>query len=598
MNLNIKKLKYILPVAVVALAVGMTSCEDEKETVTGFQLDKESIELPDNGGQTEIQIRTNERWTASSDADWYMVSPANGEGSAICVVKADSSYMYTQREGMVTFRTATGEYKVKVHQGGYDRTIKFESLQDDTVHVPSYKPLDKSYVDIEVTSNVSYKVTIPEEKRSWLYIKEDNGEKYEEEFTSETTIPRKRKVRIHFKTYIESDADRRGDVIFKEMGREDGIESKVGIIQTKAPRIIPSREGDSLALITVARMLNAGITWDTSRPITHWPNVTTKPITYIYHDGDVEEERTEERVVGVTYSMIETKDGLPDQIKYLDQLETLIVMSNSNSQIRDIELGTSITELKKLKSLSLFAYGICKLPEEMGAKMPALEELNLAANNFRDIDKDVVKPLSGLGERLKYLQLNACRKVDAVTSLENIENGIDPSTNRAIGLTGNLPASLFTTFPNLEYLNLSFNYLYGSLPELNADAFKDGKIMPKLRYLSVNLNRFTGDLPKWMIEHEFRGCWSSDILIFNQEGKDNNGKVAGFTNSSIAQFREGMECPEETEEETTQILGLPKLSIEQRTDAANFASKYAWEKYGKLCPVFGSWRYYNRNNVY
>ena len=116
--------------------------------------------MPDNGGEVALQISTNERWTASSDADWYMITPANGEGSAVCVVKADSSYMYTQREGLITFRTVSGEYTVKIQQGGYERAIKFESLQDDTLHVPHYKPLDEAYVDIEATANVSYKVVI------------------------------------------------------------------------------------------------------------------------------------------------------------------------------------------------------------------------------------------------------------------------------------------------------------------------------------------------------------------------------------------------------------------------------------------------------
>jgi len=34
------------------------------------------IELPDNGGEVKLQISTNERWTASSDGDWYMITPA------------------------------------------------------------------------------------------------------------------------------------------------------------------------------------------------------------------------------------------------------------------------------------------------------------------------------------------------------------------------------------------------------------------------------------------------------------------------------------------------------------------------------------------
>ena len=306
MKLNILNYKHVLAIAFMGLAVCISSCKDDEEGITGFRLDKESIELPDNGGEVALQISTNERWTASSDADWYMITPANGEGSAVCVVKADSSYMYTQREGLITFRTVSGEYTVKIQQGGYERAIKFESLQDDTLHVPHYKPLDEAYVDIEATANVSYKVVIPETAREWLYFKDENSPKYEEEFNAETTIPRKQTVRLYFKTHIEWDSERRADLQYIETGRTDGIVSEVGVIQEKAPRIIPSRTGDSLALLTVARMLNVGVPWNTSRPITHWNNVKTRPVTYTYNDGTIEEERTEERVVGFTLSMIET----------------------------------------------------------------------------------------------------------------------------------------------------------------------------------------------------------------------------------------------------------------------------------------------------
>lgn len=592
MKLNILNYKHVLAIAFMGLAVCISSCKDDEEGITGFRLDKESIELPDNGGEVALQISTNERWTASSDADWYMITPANGEGSAVCVVKADSSYMYTQREGLITFRTVSGEYTVKIQQGGYERAIKFESLQDDTLHVPHYKPLDEAYVDIEATANVSYKVVIPETAREWLYFKDENSPKYEEEFNAETTIPRKQKVRLYFKTHIEWDSERRADLQYIETGRTDGIVSEVGVIQEKAPRIIPSRTGDSLALLTVARMLNVGVPWNTSRPITHWNNVKTRPVTYTYNDGTIEEERTEERVVGFTLSMIETKESLPDQLKYLDQLETLAITSNSNSYIKEIELSDVVTTLKKLKSLSLFGYGISKLPASIG-DMENLEELNLSANTFQSLD-DVIKPLKNLGPKLKYLNLASCRIVDgdATKNLADTPNGIDPVSGRHIGLTGTLPKEIFTYFPNMEYLNLSYNYLHGQVPDLAKTDFEGGEILPKLKYLSINLNRFTGKLPQWMVNHEYRGCWGAAILILNQEGRDYEGDLAGFDNER--EFTDNMpDCPTDEEEEA-QLLNLPILNDAEKAAAAEFSAKYPWEKYGNNCPIYGNWRYYNR----
>ena len=105
--------------------------------------------------------------------------------------------------------------------------------------------------------------------------------------------------------------------------------------------------------------------------------------------------------------MIETKESLPDQLKYLDQLETLAITSNSNSYIKEIELGDVVTTLKKLKSLSLFGYGISKLPASIG-DMENLEELNLSANTFQSLD-DVIKPLKNLGP-VSYTHLDVYKR--------------------------------------------------------------------------------------------------------------------------------------------------------------------------------------------
>ena len=561
----------------------LASCSDDDDKPSAaFEMDTEVVELAENGGEAQVRITTNSAWSVASQTDWCMVTPANGVGNAICTIKADSSYMYTQREGIVEFRTQQGTYSLRVTQGGYDRTIRFESLTDDTLHIPHYRELDKSYVDIVATANVPYQVEIPAEYQDWLSMDSNS----DTNFKPETTIPRPHSFRVRFKTHVNSDGEREGYVIFKESGRANAIEKKVRVIQEAAPRIYSSRTGDSLAILTVARMLNAGVQWNTSRPITHWSNVVTRPITYDYYeDGKFIETRTEERVVSLRIALIQTKETLPAQIRHLDQLETLIVMSNANSYLLSIELGPEITELKHLKSLSLFGYGIAKLPEDMGKKMESLEELNLGANSFTKLS-DVINPLKGMGKRLKYLHMNGCRISDG-SSVKNLAtipaSGIDPSTGRPVGLMDQVPSTLFTTFPELEYLNLSYNLLYGQLPELYPEQFDGGVIMPKLRYISVNLNRFSGDLPVWMQQHKYRGCWAADALIFTQEGKDRQGKTAQFSKESEKAFYNDMpDCPSEEEEEVVNaLMKLPPLTNEEKT--MNLPSLYGnWRSYARM----------------
>ena len=221
----------------------------------------------------------------------------------------------------------------------------------------------------------------------------------------------------------------------------------------------------------------------------------------------------------------------------------------------------------------------------MGKKMESLEELNLGANSFTKLS-DVINPLKGMGKRLKYLHINGCRISDG-SSVKNLAtipaSGIDPSTGRPVGLMDQVPSTLFTTFPELEYLNLSYNLLYGQLPELYPEQFDGGVIMPKLRYISVNLNRFSGDLPVWMQQHKYRGCWAADALIFTQEGKDRQGKTAQFSKESEKAFYNDMpDCPSEEEEEVVNaLMKLPPLTNEEKT--MNLPSLYGnWRSYARM----------------
>lgn len=558
----------------ITLTLLLASCNDDDDNgATGFSIDQTEVQFNEDGGAIELTISANESWAAiSQNNDWCTVSPASGDGSGKCVITAKASELYDSRAVTVIFETETGkERELVVKQFGYAPTI---SVTEDKLTVPSYAAPDEAYIDVEAVANVPFKVEM-QETVEWLTL--DGTDNY----VPSTTQPQKQKFRFKFKTNTNFEL-RDAQVKFVEVtdaklkaGETSApLEKKITITQEAAPKIIPSREGDSLAILAIARVLNAGVSWPTSRPITHWDNVIVEERTYMYDDGlKAPYERTELRVVSVGYSMIDTKESIPYQVKFLDQLETLAITGNSNAYLKKIVLGTEVTELKKLKSLSLMGYGITSLPAEI-ANMTALEELDLSGNNLLTIPEEI-RPLNSKEHPLKYLDLRGNRITSSVT---NLKTDIPAKfTLETIGLGGELPEWLFR-MNNLEYLYMSYNYFYGSIPAMKGES----DVMPNLRMLALNLNRFTGDLPDWILKHKRLACWNPFILLFNQEGYDHEGKLAGFKNEpkKISDLVHP-DCPDDLEESELEIaLRLPDLTPGEIENV----------------PLHGHWRYYRMLN--
>lgn len=550
--------RYLIATLAMLLIV---ACKDDQQVVTGFAVDQTEVTFINDGGTTQLNIATDEAWTVSTSADWCMVTPANGVGSAVCVLKADSSYLYKERIGKIQIHTAHGTKEITIKQYGYDPVISFTQTE---VSIPSYAAPDKAYIDVEASGNIPFQIRLKEEDKAWLSIEGSDS------YQPSTTIPQKRKFRFKFKTHTEFSADRIAQVTFKEVktnrdGSIEPLEKVLEIRQEAAPKIIPSREGDSLAILSIARTLNVNVAWPITRPMIYWEDVETAERTYMYDDGNGRrEERTELRVVSVRLYMLETEESLPYQIKYLTELETFIAIGNSNAYLKKIDLGPEVTLLKKLKSLSLTGYGIRSLPQEMKG-MTSLEELNLSGNMFMELPMDVLFELPNL----KYLSFANNRASGSVTNLKtDIPRGF---TLETIGLGGEIPADIFR-LNSLEYLSLSYNYFYGDIPAMDGDV----NVMPNLKYLGINLNRLTGNLPDWILYHDRLACWDPYVLVFNQEGRDHRGDPAGFSNEPPR--LPNPVCPDWNNEEEEILLKLPKLT------ARDIETKV---------PLHGRWRYYN-----
>ena len=502
----------------------LASCH-ESEVAIPFSLSESEIIFPADGGQQTLTLSSDREWSVSSDCDWCLVNPVTGEGSTLCEIRVDSSYLYTQREAHLSFRSGGSSRQLTVRQFGYEKVIR---LSKDQLEVPDFTDYDALFEDITVESNVDYDVTVeyPDPQRSgWLTCTtRPVGHKAQ---------PTTSQVRLSYQMYMESDRDRLATVIFRQRGVKDGekpVESRLEFRQTRAQEIIPSHEGDSLALLAISRIMHINDSWDTSLPMIYWNNVKLEDITYF--NTRLQKTVTEPRVTGVSFSLFDTNEGIPYQIRYLDQLRSLSFTANANAHLKRISLGEHVTTLRHLQTLSLMGYGISELPESL-KDMTELEVLELSGNNLPEIPVDLITALDR--HKLWYVNLANNRRRDVYARLDEYADVRD-----TLGLHGELPERLFR-LKNVSYIGLSYNYLEGSIPDMGYDAsayatleekIAHNPVMPQLEQLSINLNYLTGPLPDWILYHPNLRCWDPYTLLFNQyEGsRDSYGQKTGFTN--------------------------------------------------------------------
>lgn len=493
--------KNIKTFAFLCMGVGMSilaSCEEKQEVFTGFDISAEAFHFSAEGGSADFQISSDNEWTVESSAEWCMVTPANGIGSMDCQVLVDTSYLYKEREAVLTFYSGSQYKQIPVSQFGYEKVIRTE---EESYDIPYYSEVEKSFIEVTVVTNVDFEVILPE-GLSWLKVEKQNQ--------GSSSVPRPQKLKIGYDINTAMSA-RIAEIELKPV-QSDGDQVASCLFEVKqasSPEIQPSRAGDSLAVVMIARMLKTHDPSTSGLPMSNWESVRTEE--FPVENGA--EGEVEVRVTGLTFQIFDTNESLPFFIKYLTKLKSFNLMGNANGYIKSIALTDEITSLKHLEYLKLVGYGISSLPEGM-KNMKSLIALDLGANTFQRIPLDIISELPNL----RYLSLTGNRKGPEISDLSE-------KNRQDIGLQGTLSADFFKKMNQLEHLALSYNYLEGTLPELPEGS------MPNLRYLGLNLNFFTGALPQWILNHPYLGCWSPDLKVFNQHtGKDSAGKKPGFSN--------------------------------------------------------------------
>lgn len=496
-----------------------------------FSVDTDSIQAEAVGADIQLSLSAPDTWVAKTQNPWITVSPANGRGSVDCHVIIDSTLSFADREGLVRIEMlGSGERKdIKVVQKGFERSIVASETE---VEIASYAPMDERSFKITVNTNVPFDVEIPEDMQGWI--------SYEASELVLNRGARPRKVTIDFKWDLNPRQEARlGDIRFvpsveEEVAHNDGLR----VVQRCADPIEIGVKGDSLALIAINRALGCLRDFETSERMEHWQGVE------IWKTGP-----NKGRVRKATFYLCNTKESLPFQVKYLTAAEDLTFFSNSNTHLLfNLDPGQHICELTQLKRLNIFAYGLTDLPAEF-ANLKNLEYLSLASNNFEKIPEVLTRENF---PKLRSLILNANQR-HVIYDLSN-------DTRKNIGGLIELPDvddKGNKTFPKrllqwseLDTLVLSVNYLQGTIPSLEDDpdfpkwtaaevnacdtlpARLIGlpKVLPHTTLFTCNLNRLHGELPEWLLYHPCLDLWVPDALVFPQEGKDKEGRSAGFSN--------------------------------------------------------------------
>ncbi len=576
-------MKYLMNISLALLAICCmaTSCSKDDETFSGFAVDKEDITIGAEGGEDKLNVSSSSEWVAMASEPWVTISPANGVGSATCKIQIDSTLINDMREAVVRFAPVGQEAKVvSIHQFGYGKMIVPEKSEIEIENSADY---NKRYFEMKVTTNVEFKVEIENNgDEQWI-----SADKYEIKLDRGS---RPRTVNMKFNWKMNPDPSVRTAKI-KFIPTDSSVklekEAILEVDQKAAPKIEDNRSGDSLAIITIAEKLQAS-GWDTSESMIHWNNVE------LWNEGDegLPCQEAVGRLRRVRFFIFNTKESIPQEVHYLKYAETLEFFGNTNTMYQNINLGTDICNLKYLKNLQIAAYGLVSLPNEF-ANLKQLEALDLNSNNFSSIP-DVLTQENF--PNLKELHLNGMRRwiCSDLTQRNNskYENGLGLYLNLNSEASAKGIRRLFL-WNKLEYLDLTYNYLEGSIPDFKigedgvtgytkADADKMGlkdtiqylydesvaapegapkgttipKILPNIKSLRLNLNFLSGKIPEWILYHPHFMDWTPETFVFSQEykGIDSKGNIVGFNNqpknfeyyySVFAKYRQKYEIREE-----------------------------------------------------
>lgn len=161
-------MKRILVLTTIVLAALAASCTKPKVDPAVTLSSAATASVPTEGDVVSITFSSNVPWTAKSSESWLTVSPASGEAGDKITIKASALKNDTNdpREAKVTITAETATATVTVTQSQLDAMNI--ATTEYTVEA------EGGTVEIPVSANVDYNVTIPEAV-DWIHVVSTKG---------------------------------------------------------------------------------------------------------------------------------------------------------------------------------------------------------------------------------------------------------------------------------------------------------------------------------------------------------------------------------------------------------------------------------------
>ena len=160
-------MKKVLLIASVLLAACMVSCKKDPKVEDAVTIKTADATVPVEGGVVSISINASVPWTAKSSADWLSISPTSGEaGDATIKASVLKNENLDDRTAEVTVTAGTKSAKFTVTQSQKD------AMEIDKVDY--VVEADGGNVEIPVSANVEYTVTVPEAV-DWIHVVSTKG---------------------------------------------------------------------------------------------------------------------------------------------------------------------------------------------------------------------------------------------------------------------------------------------------------------------------------------------------------------------------------------------------------------------------------------
>ena len=438
---------YIILMAAAFAAVSCVNPDAEVDFGVDLGVEDGVLAVGPEGGIKKINVTSSGEWVVMTENPWITVSPANGRGSAECVVSIDSTLAFDQRQGAVRIQSLSDSDEKQdftISQAGFPYQI---TLDKQNVEVEDFAELDSRSFDVVVKSNVDFVVDIPDDAKGWLSYK-----------TSPVTLDRgarPRSSKIHFEWKVNSrDHQRIADVKFmpKEevtLGKHDDLK----VVQKAAlPIPVGTPAGDSLAVLAVSRALGMFTEWETSEKMEHWTNIR------LWKDGP-----NKGRIRYVQFFMFKTQESLPFEVQYLTAAEEIVFYSNANHFLRSLDTGEYITKLTQLKRLTIGAYGLTSLHPDF-VNLKNLEYLDLGSNCFEELP-DILTPENFPNLHALVLSANQRHTIYDLSNdtRENIGGFIQDDLRTEKGMN---TFKRILKWNQLDTIRLSVNYLQGQLPDM------------------------------------------------------------------------------------------------------------------------------------